>query len=55
MGYAVDHMGLTLERLRELRSAAWWKSRAKAAREVDDLSAFRILTNFVREKRMNGS
>ncbi len=53
MGYAVDHMGLSLERLREVRKERWWKSRSKAAAEVDDLSAFRILTNFVREKRIS--
>lgn len=55
MGYAVDHMGLSLQKLRDVREEKWWKSRAKAAKEVDDLSAFRILTNFVREKRMNGT
>ncbi|MEZ6017285.1 MAG: HEAT repeat domain-containing protein [Planctomycetota bacterium] len=54
-GYAVDHMGLSLKRLRELAGEKWWKSRSKAAKEIDDLSAFRILTNFVREKRINGS
>jgi len=54
-GYAVDHMGLSLERLREVADEKWWKSRSKAAKEIDDLSAFRILTNFVREKRINGT
>jgi HEAT repeat protein len=54
-GYAVDHMGLSLQRLREIADEKWWKSRSKAAQEIDDLSAFRILTNFVREKRINGT
>lgn len=53
--YAVDHMGLSLERLRAVGDEKWWRSRSKAAQEIDDLSAFRILTNFVREKRINGT
>ncbi|MEM9380937.1 MAG: HEAT repeat domain-containing protein [Planctomycetota bacterium] len=52
--FAVNHMGLTLEELRRLAEEKWWKSTSKAAGEVSDLSVFRILTNFVREKRING-
>lgn len=52
--FAVNHMGLSLEDLRGLQDEKWWKSPSKAAKEIADLSVFRILTNFVREKRING-
>ncbi|MEM1449896.1 MAG: HEAT repeat domain-containing protein [Planctomycetota bacterium] len=52
--FAVNHMGLTLEELRRVAEEKWWKSTSKASGEVSDLSVFRILTNFVREKRING-
>ena len=52
--FAVNHMGLTLEELRENQGEKWWKSPSKAATQIADLSVFRILTNFVREKRING-
>lgn len=51
--FAVNHMGLGLEELRRTRDEAWWRSPSKAAQEIMDLSVFRILTNFVREKRLN--
>ncbi len=50
--YAVDHMGLTLADWRASRSAGYWKNPQKSAQNVPDLSAFRLLTNFVRSKRM---
>jgi hypothetical protein len=50
--YAVDHMGLSFEQWRATRSEAYWKAAAKANKSVPDLSAFRLLTNFVRSKRM---
>lgn len=52
--YAIDHMGMSIATLRDNVKAKWWKSRTDAAKEVDDLSAFRLLTNFVREKRLRG-
>ncbi|MEZ6005478.1 MAG: hypothetical protein R3F33_14985 [Planctomycetota bacterium] len=52
--FAVNHLGLALARLRETARESWWNDRSDAAKEVDDLSAFRLLTNFVREKRMRG-
>ncbi|QDV07212.1 HEAT repeat protein [Planctomycetes bacterium Poly30] len=52
--FAVNHMGYSLEDLRQTRDEKWWKSASKAASEIADLSVFRILTNFVREKRING-
>ncbi|MDF1837458.1 MAG: hypothetical protein P1V35_06310, partial [Planctomycetota bacterium] len=52
--YAVNHMGLSMSNLRAMVKEKWWKSREKAAKNVDDMSAFRLLTNFVREKRLRG-
>ncbi len=49
--YAIDHMGLSFAAWRQSRSAAYWKHAAKASASVPDLSAFRLLTNFVRSKR----
>jgi HEAT repeat protein len=49
--YAIDHMGMTLATWRTTRSEAYWKSPPKASKSVPDLSAFRLLTNFVRSKR----
>jgi len=49
--YAVNHMGLTLEDLREVKAEAWWKTNRKAEEFIWDESAFRFLTNFVRWKR----
>lgn len=49
--YAVDHMGLGYEELRELDAAKVWKSGSKANKAARDLSAFRFITNFVRDKR----
>ena len=52
--FAVNHMGLSMGKLRQVRKEKWWKTRDKAAKNVDDMSAFRLLTNFVREKRLRG-
>jgi len=51
MAYAMDHMGLDHQELRELDEAKVWKSNNKAAKAARDLSAFRFITNFVRHKR----
>ncbi len=51
MAYAIDHMGLDYEQTRELAKKRVWGSRSKAAAEARDLSAFRFITNFVRNKR----
>jgi len=50
--YAVDHMGLSFDKWRTTRTEAYWKQGPKAGKSVPDLSAFRLLTNFVRSKRM---
>ena len=52
--YAVNHMGLSLEELREVQKEKWWKSNKKAEEFIWDESAFRFLTNFVRWKRARG-
>ena len=52
--FAVDHMGLTLEELRQTREERYWKKTADAARAVKDLSVVRLITNIVREKRAAG-
>ncbi len=54
MAYAIDTMGLTYADLRDVPRGAW-QSQSKAAEEVRDLSAFRFITNFVRQKRKTGS
>lgn len=54
MAFAVDHMGLTYAELRELRGAKFWKKSQAAAEEVQDLSVLRLVTNFVRQKRIAG-
>ena len=50
--YAVDHLGLSFEGWRETRTQGFWRNSKKASEEVADLSAFRLLTNFVRSKRI---
>jgi len=50
--YAVDHMGLTFEKWRATRTEAYWKIAPRASKSVPDLSAFRLITNFVRSKRI---
>jgi HEAT repeat protein len=53
MAYAVDVLGLTYADLREIPRGAW-QSQEKAKEEVRDLSAFRFITNFVRQRRKSG-
>jgi len=50
--YAIDHLGMSFATWRDVRNAAYWKSATKANQSVPDLSAFRLLTNFVRSKRI---
>ena len=52
--YAVDHLGLSYADLRATRDEKYWKSPSKAAGEVLDLSVFKLITNFVRIKRLRG-
>ena len=50
--YAIDHLGMSFETWRQTRTASYWRSPTKSTANVPDLSAFRLLTNFVRSKRM---
>lgn len=50
--FAVDHMGLALDRLRVVKGEKWWDSALKASKEITDLSVFRLVTNFVRLRRL---
>ncbi len=52
--FAVDHMGLSYEELRELLDDRAWKQSGEIAKKVKDLSVFRLITNFVRQKRITG-
>lgn len=51
MAYAMDHMGLDYEEVRKLAEKRIWASKSKSVVEAQDLSAFRFITNFVRQKR----
>jgi len=53
MAYAIDHMGMTYEKLRELRKEKFWNKTSAAAENVKDLSVFRLITNFVWLKRLS--
>lgn len=52
MAWAIDHFGLTYEKLRELRREKWWSKTSATAEHVKDLSVFRLITNFVWLKRL---
>jgi hypothetical protein len=49
--YSIDHKGLDWEDVRKLAEERVWDSQAKSVEKVRDLSAFRFITNFVRQKR----
>ncbi|MEO2092929.1 MAG: HEAT repeat domain-containing protein, partial [bacterium] len=52
MAYAMDHMGTSFARIRETRKEKFWKSNTKASREIRDYSVFKLITNFVRLRRL---
>lgn len=54
MAYAIDHMGISFEKIRETRGEKWWSSNMKASNEIRDLSVFNLITNFVRARRIEG-
>jgi len=54
MAYAMDHMGVSYERVRESRKEKWWKSTGKASKQVKDLLTLELITNFVRMRRVEG-
>jgi len=51
MAYSIDHKGLDWDDVRKLADDKVWDSQAKSVERVRDLSAFRFITNFVRQKR----
>src|SRR5262245_6209093 len=51
MAYSIDHKGLDWDDVRKLEEDHVWDSQAKSVDRVRDLSAFRFITNFVRQKR----
>jgi HEAT repeat protein len=51
VAYSVDHKGVDWEEVRTLAAEKVWESQARAVERVRDYSAFRLLTNFVRNKR----
>ncbi|MFT4512986.1 MAG: HEAT repeat protein [Planctomycetota bacterium] len=50
--YAMDHLGMSYKTWRKVRTDSYWRSPTKSTANVPDLSAFRLLTNFVRSKRI---
>jgi len=54
MAYAVDHMGASLEEIRSTYKEKFWDSNQKAAERIRDYSVFRLVTNFVRLRRIEG-
>lgn len=52
--YAIDHLGMTFAELRAVADERWWKKTTESAEQVKDLSVFRLITNFVRQKRIAG-
>ncbi len=52
--FAMDHMGMSYEEWRVSHKEKYWSKGGQAAREVLDLSVFRLISNFVRKKRISG-
>ena len=54
MAYAVDHLGADYAKLRETRDEKFWTSNPRADAMIRDLSVFKLVTNFVRLRRLEG-
>ncbi len=52
MAYAVDHMGLSYAELRQLKDEKFWGRPQTTSEKIRDLSVVRLVTNFVRHKRI---
>jgi hypothetical protein len=50
--YAIDRMALPYSEWRTLQNEKWWKSNNEAKSHVYDRTAFNLVTNFVRSKRL---
>jgi HEAT repeat protein len=51
MAYAIDHMGTTYAEARDFMARKVFESNTRSSKEVNDQSAFRLISNFVRLKR----
>jgi hypothetical protein len=52
MAFAMDRLGYGYEELRELKGEGVFRKSTDAAKKTRDLSTFRFITRFVREKRI---
>jgi hypothetical protein len=52
MAFAVDHLGYDYEELRKLRDEGVFAKQPLAVKRTRDLSIFRFITTFVRQKRL---
>jgi HEAT repeat protein len=52
MAFAVDHLGYDYEELRKLREEGVFAKQPLAVKRTRDLSTFRFITTFVRQKRL---
>jgi HEAT repeat protein len=50
--WAIDHMALEWERWRATRKEKFWGNALRASEAIHDLSTFRFVTNFVRQRRI---
>ena len=52
MAFAMDHLGYGYKELRELKAKGVFRKSTEAAKQTRDLSTFRFISTFVREKRI---
>jgi hypothetical protein len=52
MAFAVDHLGYDYAELRKLRNEGVFRKQPSAVKRTRDLSIFRFITTFVRQKRL---
>lgn len=50
---AMDRLGYSHEEVRKLEKKGIFKSAGRSTKELEDLSMFRLITNFVRQKRLS--
>ena len=48
------HLALYCDELRAVMEERWWENATEVGKRVRDLSVFRLVSNFVREKRLAG-
>ena len=52
MAFAVDHLGYGSDELRALRAEGVFRKQPEAIKRTRDLTIFRFITTFVRQKRL---